>query len=95
VFLGPGLLCFGLLKRVISQVQKLILIVVGAFLILAAAVFAIPVVNQAVITVFWFLFTVGAIIYVMIWCPGCPQPSRFFDFVIQKVAAGGIPQLLE
>jgi NADH-quinone oxidoreductase subunit H len=77
VFLGSGLLCFRLLRRVISQVQKLILIAVGAFLILTAGVFLIPAVNQMVISVFWFLFKVGAIIYVMIWFRGTFPRFRY------------------
>ena len=77
LFLASAALSFRLAPRLVSQPQKLLLQAVGAFLVLTAVVFAIPVVNQAAISVFWFLFKVGAVIYVMIWFRGTFPRFRY------------------
>ena len=76
-FAGSGLLSFRLAGRLVSQAQKLFLLAVGAFLLLAAVIFLIPVVNQAAISVFWFLLKAGVFIYVMIWFRGTFPRFRY------------------
>jgi NADH-quinone oxidoreductase subunit H len=77
VFALFGLLCFRLLDRVPSQPQKWFLIAVGASLLLMGGLMAIPVVNAAVIGVFWFLFKVSFFLYLMIWIRGTFPRLRY------------------
>jgi NADH-quinone oxidoreductase subunit H len=54
-----------------------VLVLVALTLVLIGAVFAIPVVNHAVIGLFWFLFKVSTIIYVLIWFRGTFPRFRY------------------
>lgn len=77
IFAGSGLMCFPLAKRLLDPTQRVVLVAVALLLILSAALFAIPVVNQAVIGLFWFLFKVFAMVYLMIWFRGTFPRYRY------------------
>jgi NADH-quinone oxidoreductase subunit H len=77
LFAVSGVLCFPLARRLRSKAQAIGLIGVGLFLILVAALFAIPAVNAAVIGLFWFLVKVGVIVYAMIWFRGTFPRFRY------------------
>jgi NADH-quinone oxidoreductase subunit H len=77
IFAGSGVMCFPLAKRLVDPIQRVVLVAVAVLLILSAAVFVIPAVNQAVIGLFWFLFKVFALVYVMIWFRGTFPRYRY------------------
>src|SRR5262249_52690026 len=70
LFAGSGILTFPLVKRLVDPIQQKVLVLVALLLLGVAALFAIPLVNAAVIGLFWFLFKVGLIVYLMIWFRG-------------------------
>jgi NADH-quinone oxidoreductase subunit H len=77
IFAGSGIFTFPLVKRLIDPRQKVVLVAVAVLLILIAAIFAIPVVNQAVIGLYWFMFKVFCLIYLMIWFRGTFPRYRY------------------
>jgi NADH-quinone oxidoreductase subunit H len=77
LFLGSALLSFRLAPRLVSGPQKIGLIGFGAVLVLIAAIFLVPFVNNAIIGLFWFLFKVALIIYMMIWFRGTFPRFRY------------------
>ncbi len=72
---GAG--CVPLARRLKSEVQRRLLLVVAGLLIVAAAVFLVPAVNPAVIGLFWFLLKVSVILYWMIWFRGTFPRFRY------------------
>ena len=74
---GSGVLCLPLVGRLKSQVNQYILVVVAAGLVLTGVLFLIPVVNSAVIGLFWFLLKVSCLIYTMIWFRGTFPRYRY------------------
>ena len=64
---GSGLLCLRMAQRLKNRPRALFLVVLGLGLILFGLVFLVPVVNRAVIGLFWFLLKVWVIIYAIIW----------------------------
>jgi len=72
-----GLACFPMARRLVSQAQRLLLLAVGAFLLLAGGLFLVPALNQAVVGMFWFIFKVGVVIYWMIWFRGTFPRFRY------------------
>jgi NADH-quinone oxidoreductase subunit H len=77
LFAASGVWCFPLARRLRSEAQKLLLMAIGLLLIVVAGVFLVPVVNQAVIGIFWFMLKVGLIIYWMIWFRGTFPRFRY------------------
>ena len=65
------------LLRLIDPIQKIVLLVVAATLVLLGLVFLIPVVNAAVIGLFWFFLKVFTIIYCLIWFRGTFPRFRY------------------
>jgi NADH-quinone oxidoreductase subunit H len=76
-FAGSGIACFILQKRDFTPFRKIFMSAVGLILILAAALFAVPVVNNAIIGPFWFFFKVGAQVYLVIWIRGTFPRFRY------------------
>ncbi len=74
---GAGLGCLHLTRRVPSRPQAIFLAVIALGLIGAGLLFVIPVVNQAIVGVFWFLFKVAVIIYTMVWFRGTFPRFRY------------------
>ena len=64
---GVGASCLLLLKRQPSRPQRYFMLVIALALILAGLVFLVPVINQALAPVFWFLFKVTMFVYTVIW----------------------------
>jgi NADH-quinone oxidoreductase subunit H len=77
LFVGSGSLTLLLVKPLKQRIQQVVLVLVALTLVLIGAVFAIPVVNHAVIGLFWFLFKVSTIIYVLIWFRGTFPRFRY------------------
>ncbi len=77
LFVGSGLLTFPMVKRLKDPIQQKVLILAALILLGLGALFAIPLVNHAVIGLFWFLFKVSCIIYLMIWFRGTFPRFRY------------------
>jgi NADH-quinone oxidoreductase subunit H len=77
VFIGSGVACFPLARRLPSAIHRVSLAGVAIALIGVGALFLVPVINQAVISLFWFMFKVGIIIYVLIWVRGTFPRFRY------------------
>ena len=77
LFAGSGASCFLLVKKLRDPIQQKVLIVVALGLIGAGALFAIPAVNAAAASVFWFLFKIAVIIYILIWFRGTFPRFRY------------------
>jgi NADH-quinone oxidoreductase subunit H len=77
LFAGSGALTLLLVKPLKERIQQVVLVLVALTLVLIGALFAIPVVNQAVIGLFWFLFKVSTIIYLLIWFRGTFPRFRY------------------
>jgi len=77
LFVGSGLWCIPLTRRLKLRWQQVFLLVLAAILVLCGAIFAIPAVNGASIGVFWFLFKATLIIYFLIWIRGTFPRFRY------------------
>lgn len=77
LFAGSGLLTFPMVKRLKDPIQQKVLVGAALLLLLIAALFAVPMINAAVIGIFWFLFKVSLIIYLMIWFRGTFPRFRY------------------
>jgi NADH-quinone oxidoreductase subunit H len=77
LFAGSGALTLPLIKRLRDPIQQKVLLGVVVMLFGIAALFAIPLVNDAIIGLFWFLFKVSFIIYLMIWFRGTFPRYRY------------------
>jgi NADH-quinone oxidoreductase subunit H len=77
LFAVSGLLTARMVPRVPDAIQRKVMALVAVILFGLAAMFAIPVVNAAVIGLFWFLFKVFCIIYLMIWFRGTFPRYRY------------------
>jgi len=77
LFAGSGALTLLLVKPMKERIQQVVLVLVALALVLIGALFVIPVVNQAVIGLFWFLFKVSSIIYMLIWFRGTFPRFRY------------------
>jgi NADH-quinone oxidoreductase subunit H len=77
LFVGSGILTFPLIRKVVDPMQQKVLLGVVVLLVLIGAVMAIPMVNGAMIGLFWFLVKVSVIIYTMIWFRGTFPRYRY------------------
>ena len=77
LFVGSGLLTFPLIRKVVDPMQQKVLLGVVVLLVLIGAIFAVPMVNDAMIGLFWFLVKVSVIVYVMIWFRGTFPRYRY------------------
>src|SRR3954453_5211191 len=77
LFAGSGLLTFPMVRKLKDPIQQKVLVGAALLLLLIAALFVIPVVNAAVIGMFWFLFKVSCFIYLMIWFRGTFPRFRY------------------
>jgi NADH-quinone oxidoreductase subunit H len=77
LFAGSGLTTFPLVKKLKDPIQQKVLVGVALLLLLIAALFAVPMINAAVIGLFWFLFKISLIIYLMIWFRGTFPRFRY------------------
>jgi NADH-quinone oxidoreductase subunit H len=77
LFVGSGLLCLKLVKKLVDPIQQKVLLLAIGLLILVGLMLAVPMVNDALIGVFWFVFKVSTIIYLMIWFRGTFPRYRY------------------
>ncbi len=77
LFVGSGVMTLPLVGRLKDPMQQKVLVGAALVLILMGALFLIPLVNHAVIGLFWFLFKVSCIIYLMIWFRGTFPRFRY------------------
>ena len=77
LFFGSGLLSLRLVGRLKSQIHRWVLLAIVAGLLLIGLLFMVPVVNGAVIGLFWFMLKVSTIIYLMIWFRGTFPRFRY------------------
>jgi NADH-quinone oxidoreductase subunit H len=77
LFVGSGVLTFPLAKKLKDPIQQKVLILVALLLVGLGLLFAVPMVNQLVIGLFWFLLKVSAIVYLMIWFRGTFPRFRY------------------
>jgi NADH-quinone oxidoreductase subunit H len=66
-----------MVPRLPDKLQQKVLLLVVLMLFMLGGLFAVPMVNHAVIGLFWFLFKVFAIIYLMIWFRGTFPRYRY------------------
>jgi NADH-quinone oxidoreductase subunit H len=77
LFIGSGLLTLTLVKKLKDPIQQKVLILAALALVFVGALFAIPMVNQSISGLFWFLFKVSVIIYLLIWFRGTFPRFRY------------------
>ena len=77
LFVGSGALTLLLVKPMKERIQQVVLVLVALTLVLIGALFIVPVLNQAVIGLFWFLFKVSTIVYLLIWFRGTFPRFRY------------------
>src|SRR3954467_11514068 len=77
LFAGSGLMTFPLVKKLKDPIQQKVLIGAALLLLLIAALFALPMIHQQLIGLFWFLLKVSCIIYLMIWFRGTFPRFRY------------------
>jgi NADH-quinone oxidoreductase subunit H len=74
---GTGAGCLYLTRRLVDTSQKLVLIGVGLLLLALGLLLLVPMVNAAVIGLFWFFLKVFAFIYMLIWFRGTFPRFRY------------------
>ena len=79
LFLISGLLSFRLAARLTprSRWRAILMAICAAALVGIGLLLAVPVINGAVISVFWFFFKVTLIVYLMIWIRGTFPRFRY------------------
>jgi NADH-quinone oxidoreductase subunit H len=77
LFAGSGLLCLKLVKKLVDPIQQKVLLLAIGLLVAVGAAFAVPLINDAMIGIFWFLFKVSTIVYLMIWFRGTFPRYRY------------------
>ena len=77
LFVGSGILTLPMIRKLKDPIQQKVLLLVALLLLVLAVPFVVPVVNQAVIGLFWFLFKVSCLIYLMIWFRGTFPRFRY------------------
>ena len=77
VFAGSGAASLILIKKLKDRSQQIGLFVLCVFLILIGLASIIPIINAAIIDVFWFLAKVSVFVYIMIWFRGTFPRFRY------------------
>jgi NADH-quinone oxidoreductase subunit H len=77
LFLGTGLMCLPMVKRLPYPPHRIFLVVLALFLVGCGFLFLIPAVNAALIDFFWFIFKVAFVVYVLIWVRGTFPRFRY------------------
>jgi NADH-quinone oxidoreductase subunit H len=77
IFVGSGLGSFYLIRKLRDTSQKLLLTALAGTLVLVGLIYLIPVVNEAMIGLFWFFLKVFLIIYCLIWFRGTFPRLRY------------------
>src|SRR5947209_3709455 len=77
LFVGSGLLCVPMMRRLKVGWHRAFMAVLAATLVFCGLIFLVPAINQAVASLFWFLFKVGVVIYALIWVRGTFPRFRY------------------
>ena len=77
LFVGSGVMTLPLIKKLKDPIQQKVLLLAALVLIAMALPFLVPVVNAAIIGLFWFLLKVAVIVYLMIWFRGTFPRFRY------------------
>jgi NADH-quinone oxidoreductase subunit H len=77
LFAASGLATFPLVKKLKDPIQQKVLVGAALLLLLIAGLFAVPIIHQQLIGLFWFLLKVSTIIYLMIWFRGTFPRFRY------------------
>ncbi len=77
LFIGSGASCFVLLKKLKDPVQQKTLIGAAILCMAVGLPFLVPMINAAIIGLFWFMFKVAVIVYIMIWFRGTFPRFRY------------------
>jgi NADH-quinone oxidoreductase subunit H len=77
LFVGSAALTLPLVRKLVDKTQQVVLVLAAVLLAALGALFIIPVVNAAVIGLFWFLLKVSFLIYMMIWFRGTFPRFRY------------------
>jgi len=77
LFVGSGAATLTLVKKLKDPIQQKVLVLVALTLVVMGALFIVPLVNHAVIGLFWFLLKISCIIYLMIWFRGTFPRFRY------------------
>ncbi|MGO9255337.1 MAG: complex I subunit 1/NuoH family protein [Bryobacteraceae bacterium] len=77
LFAGSAVLTVPMVRPLKEPIQQKVLVACILLLFAMAAAFAVPVVNHAVIGLFWFLFKVSILIYLLIWFRGTFPRFRY------------------
>jgi len=77
LFVSSGILTLTLVKKLRDPMQQKVLAACAILLILCAAIFVFPAINEPVSGMFWFLFKVAVIIYTLIWFRGTFPRFRY------------------
>ncbi|SPE42412.1 NADH-quinone oxidoreductase subunit H 2 [Candidatus Sulfopaludibacter sp. SbA3] len=77
LFVGSGIMTLPMIKKLKDPIQQKVLLLAALLLVALAVPFIIPVVNAAVIGLFWFLLKVFTIVYLMIWFRGTFPRFRY------------------
>jgi NADH-quinone oxidoreductase subunit H len=77
LFIGSAGLTLPLVRKLKDRTQQMVLVFAALLLMVIGAVFIIPIVNHAIIGLFWFLLKVFTIIYLMIWFRGTFPRFRY------------------
>jgi NADH-quinone oxidoreductase subunit H len=77
LFVGSGALTLPLIRKLKEPIQQWVLLSVALLLVLMAALFVVPVINHAVIGLFWFLLKVSCLVYMLIWFRGTFPRLRY------------------
>ncbi len=77
VFMGSGIASIPLARRLRVPAQRILLMLIAFALIGVGALFLFPPINAAVISLFWFMFKVGLVVYLLIWVRGTFPRFRY------------------
>src|SRR5450759_2605819 len=77
LFAGSGLACFPMAWRETVRWRRIFMVVVALGVMACALPFLVPVINAAMIGLFWFLVKVSVIVYMMIWFRGTFPRYRY------------------
>ena len=77
LFIGSALLTFPMVRRLRDPLQQKVLVLAALILVVMGAIFAVPLVNHAIIGLFWFLLKVACLVYMMIWFRGTFPRFRY------------------
>jgi NADH-quinone oxidoreductase subunit H len=77
LFVGSGAATLTLVKKLKDPIQQKVLVLVALMLAFLGILFIIPLVNHAVIGLFWFMLKVSFFIYLMIWFRGTFPRFRY------------------